>query len=323
MRPDPGRGPLDLDAARLAEGPLRLGLAAYPAILRRTGREFLENHLLHWSAALTFFAVLSLFPSMLALVSLLGLVGSSALQSLIENVSALAPGTARDIALDALTNVERASGAAGPTFVFALAAALWSASGYVGAFIPAANVVWDVEEARPLLKKLAVRLALTCVLLLIIALIALGVVLTGPIANELGGIVGLGEEAVDAWGYAKWPFLAVAVMTLVAVLYWASPNVRHPGWRWVTPGSVLAVALWVVASLAFTAYVNNFGTFNATYGSIGSVLVFLIWLWITNLAILLGAALNAELERSRAIQAGLHPPDREPFLPLRDDDGHD
>jgi len=177
-----------------------------------------------------------------------------------------------------------------------------------------------VDEARPFIKKLAVRLLLTGVLLVMIAVIALSVVLTGPIAEELGGIVGLGQEAVDVWTYVKWPFLALAVMTLVAVLYWASPNVRHPGWRWVTPGSVLAVVLWVLASIGFTAYVNNFGTFNATYGSIGSILIFLIWLWITNIAILLGAVLNAELERTRAIQAGLEPPDREPFLPLRDRD---
>jgi membrane protein len=319
---DPGREALGLDRARLAKGPLRLGAATWPATLRRTGRGFLDDHLLQWSAALTFFAVLSLFPAMLALVALLGLVGSSALQPLIDNVSALAPGTARDLTLDALRNVEQASDAAGPTFALALAAALWSASGYVGAFIPAANVVWDVDEARPLVKKLAVRMLLTVVLLLMIALVALSVVLTGPIAEELGGIVGFGSEAVDVWGYAKWPFLALAVMTLVAVLYWASPNVRHPSWRWVTPGSVLAVALWVLASLGFTAYVNNFGTFNATYGSIGSILVFLIWLWLTNIAILLGAALNAELARTRAIQGGLQPPDREPYLPLRDhDDG--
>jgi membrane protein len=156
------------------------------------------------------------------------------------------------------------------------------------------------------------------VLLVLIALVALSVVLTGPIAEEVGGVVGLGHEAVGAWSYLKWPFLAAAVMFLLAVLYWASPNVRHPGWRWVTPGSVLAVTLWIATSLGFTFYVNSFGSFNATYGSIGGVLVFLIWLWLTNIAILLGAVLNAEIERTRAIEAGLRPPDTTPFLPPRD-----
>lgn len=312
------RGEPDSTGGDDAHGPLRLRLRSWPGTLKRTGSEFRDDHLLQWAAALTFFAVLSLFPAMLALVSLLGLLESAALLPLIDNVSALAPGTARDIALDALENIERGSGDARPAFLLGLGAALWSASAYVGAFIPAANVIWDVEEARPLLKKLLVRVTLTIVLLLLIALTALGAVLTGPVAAEVGGVVGLGDEAVDAWSYLKWPFLAAVVMLLLAILYWAAPNVRHPSWRWVTPGSVLAVVLWILASLGFTAYINNFGTFNATYGSIGGVLVFLIWLWLTNIAILLGAEFDAEIERTRAIEGGMQPPDRTPFLPLRD-----
>jgi membrane protein len=276
------RPSLGVDPDRAAEGPLRLKLRSWPGTLKRIGS------------------------------------GSSALQPLIENVSALAPGTAREIALDALTNIERSSDHAGPAFAVGLGAALFSASAYVGAFIPASNVVWDVDEARPFLNQLVVRLALTVVLLLLITVMALTVVLTGPIAEEVGGVVGLGEEAVRAWSYLKWPFLAVAVMFLLSILYWAAPNVRHPGWRWLTPGSVLAVVLWIAASLGFTVYVNNFGTFNATYGSIGGVLVFLIWLWLTNIAVLLGAELNAEIERTRAIEAGLRPPDKTPFLPPRE-----
>ena len=274
--------------------------------------------MLQWAAALTFFAMLSLFPAMLALVALLGLLGTSALQPLVENVSALAPGTARDIALEALRSIERTQASAGPAFALALGIALWSASAYVGAFIPAANAIWDVDEERPFLKKLLIRLVLTVFLLVVVASVALGVVLTGPIAEEAGGVIGLGQEAVTVWSYAKWPFLALAVASLVAALYWASPNVRHPGWRWVTPGSAQAVILWVLASRAFSWYVGNFGRFNATYGSIGGILVFLIWLWITNIAILLGAELNAELERARSVRAGLAPSERTPYLPLRD-----
>ena len=116
----------------------------------------------------------------------------------------------------------------------------------------------------------------------------------------------------------EWPFLAAALMALLAVLYWASPNVRHPGWRWVTPGSLVAVALWIGISLGFTAYVSNFASFNAACGSIGGVLAFLVWLWLTNIAILVGAELNSEIEPTRAIEAGLRPRDATPFMPLRD-----
>jgi membrane protein len=313
------------DAPRLsrepATGPGKLPLRSWPNTLKRTVTQFLDDHLLQWAAALTFFGVISLFPALLALVSLLGLVGAPALEPLIRNAGELAPGAARDITLDALRNIEGAGDRAGATFLVSLGIALWSASAYVGAFIPAANVVWEVEDARPIWRKLVLRIALTVLLLVLITLTAIGVVLTGPIAREVGNLVGLGETAVSAWQLAKWPVLAIVAMVLLAVLYWMSPNVRHPGWRWVTPGSVLAVLLWIAASLAFTFYVATISTYNATYGSIGGVLVFLLWLWLTNIAILLGAELNAELERTRAIEAGMQPPDRTPFLPLRDQRG--
>jgi membrane protein len=301
-----------------AGGPAELAPRSWLGALNRTARQFLEDHLLQWAAALAFFAVLSLFPALLALVSVLGLLGSSALEPLIENVSRLAPGAGRDIALGALRSIEESSDAAGATFVASLAVALWTASAYVGAFIPAANVVWDVDEARPMWKKLAVRLGLTLVLLILIALTAVTIVLTGPIAREVGALVGLGDTAVEVWQIAKWPFLALMLVLLLALLYWASPNVRHPGWRWVTPGSVLAVALWIAASLGFTLYVSVFGSLSAVYGSIGGVLVFLLWLWLSNIAILFGAELDAELERARAMDAGMRPVDRTPYLPLRD-----
>ena len=261
-----------------------------------------EDRLLHTAAALAFFSALSLFPALLALVALLGLLGASAVEPLIENVAAVAPGTARDIALDALRSI-RSGDAAGPAFFLGLGVALWSSSAYVGALIPAANVVWEVEEERPLIRKLLLRVALTVVLLLLIAAVALIVVLTGPIAEQVGSVVGLGDAALATWRVAKWPFLAIVLMLLLSLLYWASPNVRHPGWRWLIPGSVLAVVLWVAASLGFSFYVSNFGTYDAVYGSIGGVLVFLLWLWLSNIAVLLGAELSAELERTRAIEA--------------------
>ena len=306
-------------AEKPATRPSRLPARSWPATLKRTGSAFYASHLLQWAAALTFFSVVSLFPAMLAVVSVLGVLGASGIEPLIENVSELAPGTARDITLDALRNIEESRDGAGLTLVIALAAAMWTASAYVGAFIPAANIVWGVDEARPIWKKLLLRVSLTTVLLVLIAVTAVGVVLTGPVAREVGNVVGVGNAAVEVWQLAKWPFLVFVVMLLLAILYWSSPNVRHPGWRWVTPGSVVAVALWIGASLGFTFYVANFSSYNATYGGIGGVLVFLVWLWLTNIAILLGATLNAELERSRAIEAGMRPVDKTPFLPLRDD----
>ena len=309
------------DAPRLtdaARSPTDLPRRSWPGTLKRTGQQFLEDNLLQWAAALTFFAVISLFPALLAMVSLLGVLGTSAIEPLVTNVSSLAPGAARDIALDALQSIEDSAGGSGLAFVLALLTALWTASAYVGAFIPAANVVWEVDEARPIWKKLVVRLALTVVLLLLIVATALSVVLTGPIARQLGEVVGLGAEAVDLWSVAKWPLLALVMMLLLAILYWASPNVRHPGWRWVTPGSILAVALWIAASLMFTVYVSNFSSYNAMYGAIGGVIVFLLWLWLTNIAILLGAELNAEIERTRAIEGGMRPEDKTPFLEPRD-----
>jgi membrane protein len=301
----------------MADSPTELRAGTWPATLKRTITQFVEDNLLQWAAALAFFTVLALFPAMLTLVALLGVIGGPAIEPLIENVSRLAPGAARDIILDGLSAV-RDSERAGVALVVGLAAALWTASAYVGAFIPAANVVWDVREARPIWKKLALRIALTIGLLMLIAVAAITVVLTGPIAEQVGSVIGVGHVAVGVWQIAKWPFLALVVMTLLAILYWASPNVRHPGWRWVTPGSALALALWIVASVGLTLYVGTFSAYNETYGSIAAVIVFLVWLWLTNIAILLGAELDAELERTRAIEAGMRPPDKEPYLRPRD-----
>ena len=284
-------------------GPLGLPRQSWLPTAKRTLREFLDDHLTQWAAALTFFGVISLFPALLAMVALLGLLGAPALEPLIANVSELAPGAAREITLGALRSIESASSASGLPFALAVAVALWSASAYVGAFIPAANVVWKVEEARPLWKKLIVRMALTIVLLLLIVATALTVLLTGPIAESLGDLVGVGDAALRLWQVAKWPFLALVMVLLLAILYWVAPNVRHRGWRWVLPGSVLAVAVAIIASAGFTLYVANFGSYNATYGSIGGVLVFLLWLWLTNIAILLGAEFNAEIARARALSA--------------------
>jgi membrane protein len=200
--------------------------------------------------------------------------------------------------------------------VVGLGGALWSASGYIGAFIRASNIIWDVEEGRPIWRTLPLRLVITVTMIVLLAVSAIAVVVTGPLADRVGKLLGVGSTFVTVWDVAKWPVLVVVVSFMFSILYYASPNVRQPGFRWVTPGGVLAVLSWIVVSAAFGLYVANFGSYNKTYGSLGAIIIFLVWLWLSNVAILLGAELNAELERGRQIEAG-QPPDREPFLPPR------
>jgi membrane protein len=291
---------------------------SWKAVVRRTVREFKEDALTDWAAALTYYSVLSIFPALIVLMSVLGLVGESATQPLIDNLEELAPGPARDIVTNAIENLQSSRGSAGLLFVVGLAAALWSASGYVAAFMRASNAIYDIDEGRPIWKTLPVRMGLTVVLLVLVAVSAVAVVLTGGLAEQFGDLVGLGSTAVQVWDIAKWPVLLVVVSFMFALLYWAAPNVKHPGFRWISPGGLLAVLVWVIASAAFALYVANFSSYNKTYGALGGVIAFLVWLWISNIAVLLGAEFNAELERERAIEAGHRPPDREPFMEPRD-----
>ncbi|MBE2320530.1 YihY/virulence factor BrkB family protein [Solirubrobacter sp. CPCC 204708] len=298
--------------------PTDLPKESWPAILKRTFKQFGEDKLTTWAAALTYFGVLSLFPMILALVSVLGVIGPSATQPLLDQLGTVAPGPAKDILTNVLTSLEQNQGGSTIALIIGLAAAIWSASGYIGAFMDASNNVWDAPEGRPIWKKIPIRLAITVVLLVLLTITALAVVFTGPVAEEFGNLIGLGSTFVDVWNIAKWPVLLVMVSFMISLLYWACPNVKQPGFPWVTPGGLLAVVLWIAASALFAFYVANFSSYNKTYGSLGGVIVFLTWLWITNIIILLGAEFNAEMERSKAIREG-HPPDKEPYLPLRDD----
>jgi membrane protein len=291
---------------------------SWKGVLKRAMREFSDDKVTDWAAALTYYGVLSIFPMLLALISLLGLFGQSATQPLLDNISSVAPGPAKDIVTQAIQNLQKSQGAAGVLFFVGLAAAIWSASGYVGAFMRASNDIWDVEEGRPVWKTIPLRLAVTIVLLVLLTVSALAVVLTGPLAKSIGDIVGLGSTAVTVWDIAKWPVLIVVVAFMIALLYYAAPNVKHPKFQWVSPGSILAVLLWILASALFAFYVASFSSYNKTYGALGGVIVFLTWLWITNNVILLGAEVNAEIERGRQIQGGLRPQDKEPFLEPRD-----
>jgi membrane protein len=287
------------------------------AILKRTYIEFKDDNLTDWAAALTYYGVLAIFPALLALVSVLGLIGPSATQPLIDNLGAVAPGPAKQIVTSAVQNLQRNSGAAGVLFIVGIAGALWSASGYVAAFMRASNAIYEVGEGRPIWKTVPTRVLTTLVLLIMLAAVTIAVTLTGGLAQQVGKLVGIGDAAVTAWDIAKWPVILAVVITMFAILYWAAPNVKHPRFRWISPGGIVGVLLWILASAAFAFYVANFASYNKTYGALGGVIVFLVWLWISNIAILLGAEFNAELERGRQIEAG-HPADREPFLEPRD-----
>ena len=302
---------------RVVSGPTQLERGSWGDAIKRTVVEFKDDNLTDWAAALTYYGVLAIFPAILALVSVVGLIGPSATQPLIDNLGKVAPGPARDIVTRAVQNLQRSRGAGGVLFAVGLAGALWSASGYVAAFMRASNAIYDIEEGRPFWKKAPVRIGVTIVLVVLLALSALAVVLTGGLAHQLGSVLGVGGSAVRVWDIAKWPVLLVVVSFMFALLYWAAPNVKQPGFRWLSPGGLVAVLVWLVVSGAFAVYVANFGSYNKTYGALGGVIIFLIWLWLSNVAVLLGAELNAELARGRQIEAG-HPPGREPFLEPRD-----
>ena len=267
-------------------------------LLKRTIAEFRAHDMIDWAAALTYYSVLSIFPALIVLISILGLVGDSATEPILGNLDTVGPGPAHDIVDGAVTNLQDGRGTAGVLFVASLAVALWTASGYVAAFMRASNAIYDVDEQRPMWKTLPVRLGLTLVLLILVAACGTAVVLTGALAEQVGNLVGLGSTALQVWDLAKWPVLLLLVSFLFALLYWAAPNVRQAdGFRLVSAGGLVAVLVWVAASAGFAFYVSNFASYNETYGSIGGVIVFLVWLWISNMAVLLGAELNAKLER--------------------------
>ncbi|MDL4816546.1 YihY/virulence factor BrkB family protein [Actinomadura opuntiae] len=298
------------------DAPTDLTPRSWWGAVKRTVSEFGDDNIGDWAAALTYYSVLSIFPAMLVIVSLVGLGGKSLTQDLITNLGDIAPGSVKQILVNALTQLQKGRGGASLVAVLSLAAAVWSASGYVGAFMRASNAVYDVPEGRPIWKTLPLRIAITVVTLVLLAASAIAVVVSGPLAHQIGDMIGFGSAAVTAYNIAKWPLMLVVINFLFALLYWAAPNAKQ-GFRWVTPGGILALVLWMVASAAFAFYVANFSSYNKTYGSLAGVIIFLVWVWITNIAILLGAELNAELERGRAIAAGT-PENQEPYVEPRD-----
>ena len=302
---------------RAPDKPTDLSKRTWKDTLKRTLGEFKEDDLTLLAAALTYYGVLSLFPALIVLLSLLGLAGTSTIDTLLENIGTLTPGAARDVVTNAVRDLQGSNSTAGFAFVAGLLGALWSASGYVGGYMKAANVIYEVEEGRKFWKLKPLQLLVTLIIMLLTTVIVLAIVVSGPVAQRVGDIIGAGDAAVTAFNIVKWPVIALIVSQIFAFLFYVGPNVKQPGFGWVSPGGFLAVGLWIIASAAFAFYVANFGSYSKTYGSMAAVIIFLVWLWITNLVMLLGAELNAEVERGRQIEAG-HPPEEEPFLPHRE-----
>ncbi|MET9428428.1 YihY/virulence factor BrkB family protein [Streptomyces sp. NPDC003036] len=315
--PDDRPGPDPEVQDRAPDQPTEMPKRSWGAVLRRTFAEFKDDELADRAAALTYYGVLSLFPALLVLISLLGLAGDSVTQSVLDNLQKFAPGAARDVITNAVQQLQGSAGVGSVMAVVGLLAAVWSASGYIAAFIRASNAVYDMPEGRPVWKVMPLRLALTVTLMVLALVSALIVVFTGTLARQAGTALGLGDTAMTVWSIAKWPVLVLLVTIMIAILYWAAPNARGRGFRWITPGSLLALLIWLLASGGFALYVANFGSYNKTYGTLAGVIIFLIWLWITNLAVLLGLEFDAELARQRAIDGG-HPEDEEPYVEPRD-----
>ena len=291
----------------------------YAHVLKRAAKEFREDNCTDWAASLTYYGVLAMFPAILAITSLIGLVGDpqTTTANLLKIVDKLGPSSAVHTFAKPVQQLAH-SQAAGPALIFGLLLALWSASGYVAAFSRAANAIYEVEEGRPFYKLRPVQLLVTLVCVVLLAVVALSIVVTGPLARAIGDAVGLGSAAVTTWDIAKWPVLALVVSVIFSLLYYATPNVRQPRFRWFSVGGVLALVVWVVASLAFALYVSHFSSYNKTYGSLAAVIVFLMWLWISNLALLFGAEVDAELERERELAAGIPHAEHTIKLPPRD-----
>ena len=299
--------------------PTELPRRSWVQVVKRTANEFRDDNLTDWAAALTYYAVLAMFPGLIVLVALIGLLGQypQTTNALLDIVGQVGPASAVDTFRAPIEGVVKSKGGAGALLGFGLLGALWSASGYIGAFIRASNAIYEKEEGRPFWKLRPLQLAVTLVMVILLAVVAIGIVVTGPLAEAVGDVIGLGSEAVTIWSLAKWPVLLLIVMAMVAMLYYVAPNVKQPRMRWVSPGGIVAVLIWIAASVGFGFYVANFGSYNATYGSLGGVVIFLMWLWLTNIALLFGAEFDAELERERELKAG-KPAEDEIQLPHRD-----
>ena len=287
---------------------------------KRTIKEFSEDNSTDWAAAMTYYALLALFPALIALVSIIGFFfdPEQVTSALTKVISSIGPSSAVDTFKGPIESVTSNKGASGIIGIVGIVLALSSASSYVGAFMRASNIAYEVDEGRPIYKLRPLQMLVTLVLLILLTIGAVSVVLTGPIAEAVGDAVGLGSTAVTVWNIAKWPVLVLIFALMISILYYAGPNAKLRGFKFITAGSAFATIVWIIASALFAFYVANFGSYNKTYGTLGGVVVFLVWIWLTNSVLLLGNQMNAERERSKEIDAGVAGAEREIKLGERD-----
>lgn len=307
------------DDARKPQTPPEINKPSWKYALKRAFSEFLRDRCTTLAAALTYYSVLAIFPALLAVVSLVGLFGQA------DETTDLLLSVLGRVADDSVVQVLRQpieqlaqSNTAGLALIIGLAGAIWSASGYVSAFSQAMNTVYEIDEGRPFWKLRPMVLLLTVILLIIAVAIVLLVIVSGPIAEAIGETIGLGEVALTVWSIAKWPVIVLLAILALAILYYGSPNVKQPKFRWMSLGAFVALVIMVIASLGFFFYVINFSNYQKTYGSIAGVIILLLWLWIVNLSLLFGAEFDAEMERGRQLQAGIEA-EESIQLPPRDD----
>jgi membrane protein len=296
----------DPEDSRKPDSPTEITKPSWLYVLRKTAREFTSDQCTDLAAALTYFGTLALFPALLAFVSILGLFGDAerTTNSLLDLVGGLVPADTLETVRPLIENLTQ-SPAAGFTLIIGILGALWSASGFVGAFGRAMNRIYSIEEGRPFWKLRPITLLVTIIAIVAAVVAAVLIVISGPIAEQIGDLLGLGETALIVWNIVRWPLLGALAVIIMAILYYATPNVKQPKFRWMSIGALVALIVWVIASAGFGFYAANFSSYNETYGSIGGVIVFLLWIWISNIALLFGAELDAELERGRQLQAGI------------------
>lgn len=296
----------DPEAGGKPDSPGDLHKRSWKYVLQKTIREFSSDQCTDIAAALTYFAVLSIFPGLIAVFSLLGVFGQgqAASDALLEIVEQVAPGDTADTIRGPIEQIA-GSPAAGFALVTGILLAIWSASGYVAAFSRAMNRIYEIEEGRPFWKLKPTQLLVTIITIVLLVVAAVILVVSGPVTDAVGDALGLGDVPKTIWSIAKWPVLALLVVLIVAILYYATPNAKQPKFRWISIGALLAIIVLGLATLGFGFYVANFSNYDRTYGSLAGIIVFLLWLWIANLALLFGAEFDAELERGRQLQAGI------------------
>jgi membrane protein len=303
------------------ESPTDLSKRSWIATIKRAFKEFQDDNATDWAAALTYYSVLSVFPGIIVLFSLLGVLGQypETTNALLDIVGDLGPASTVDTLRGPIEDVTRDSGGAAALLGVGTLGAIWSASGYLGAFSRASNAIYEVEEGRPFWKMRPQQVGMTIIMITLLAVLAIGLVVSGPVAESIGNVIGVGSTAVTVWGIAKWPVMILLVAVICAILFYWAPNIEQRKFRWISPGSLFAVVIWIIASGLFALYVSQFASYSATYGSLGGIVSFLLWVWISNNALLLGQELNAELEREREIVTGVPGAEEEIQAPLRDD----